>query len=268
MGNITNPQSYSARERLLFLERLAYWRGWVRRSDLCERFEISVPQASADISAYILRNPGALRYNLNRKRYEAAAKMKPIFGQGTFEEGMRLCADGAASGIDRVARVDLPERCIAETIKQPLVRAVLENKPISIYYFSVHSGTEAWRVVQPHAFAHDGYRWHVRAWCVEDRAYKDFVLGRIAKVRSVDAHGPIPPADHDWNTRVVIRFQAHPSLTQVQRVALERDFGMERGVGTLRVRKALLFYTLVYLGLADELMEQPRRLKLLEKGSD
>lgn len=264
MGNKTNTENWSARERLMYVECLAYWRGWVRRADLCEKFGISTPQASADLSAYLLRNPGALQYNLSRKRYEGKPAMRLTFGQGTLEEATSFFgAMASASFIDRVARIDLPERMMRAEITRDLVRAIFSGNPINVYYFSIHSGTEGWRTIRPHAFAHDGYRWHTRAWCEEDGTYKDFVLGRIAKVRAAPAKITSIPFDRDWNTKVQIRFRAHPDLIPVQREALERDFGMVRGIGTLRVRKALLFYTLVYLGLSEPTTVPPRRLQLL-----
>lgn len=264
MGNKTNTGNWSARERLTYVDQLAYWRGWVRRADLCEKFGISVPQASADLSAYLLRNPRALRYDLSRKRYEAKPSMRPAFGRGTLEEATLLFATMTpASFVDRIARIDLPERQMTAQITRDLVRAVFAGTPLAIYYFSIHSGTEGWRTIRPHAFAHDGYRWHTRAWCHEDSAYKDFVLGRIAKAEAAPAGDSVIPPDRDWASKVKIQFRAHRDLTSVQREALERDFGMVAGIGTLQVRKALLFYTLVYLGLSEPITAPPRRLQLV-----
>jgi hypothetical protein len=108
MGNITNPQSYSARERLSFLERLAYWRGWVRRSDLVERFGVSVPQASADIAAYNKSNPRALRYDSSAKRYEGAPNMQCVLGAPDLGDGLTLF-HGFTDRVT-VAHIDLPTR--------------------------------------------------------------------------------------------------------------------------------------------------------------
>lgn len=265
MGNKTNTENWSARERLIYIERLAYWRGWVRRTDVCEKFGISTPQASADLAEYLRRNPRSLRYNLSRKRYEATTAMRPAFDHGTLDEAIQLFSGGTDSiGIDRVARIDLPERRITDQVTRDLVRAVLAATPIRIYYFSINSGTEGWRIIRPHAFAHDGYRWHTRAWCQEDCAYKDFVLGRIEKVRPAELAEFCPPPDEEWQTKVTVQFQAHRDLTPTQQAALEKDFAMVRGVGTLRVRKALLFYTLAYLGLSEPGPIPLRRLQLLQ----
>ena len=123
----------------------------------------------------------------------------------------------------------------------------------------MHSNRENWRTIVPRAFAHDGYRWHVRAWCTEDNAYKDFVLGRIARTKPADVT-IVPPADDEWDNYVTIRLRPHRSLGAAQRKAIEHDFGMKAGACAVKVRKAMLGYTLAYLGVSTE--ERPRLLEL------
>jgi len=267
MGNKTNTDNWGARERLLYLERLAYWRGWVRRGDLSEKFGISIPQASADIAEYLKRNVPALRYDLSQKRYVANPGMTPVFERGGLDEAVQLLVSGGAevAHVDRVARIDLPHRHASPEVVRDLVRAVFAVALIDLYYYSVNSGTEGWRTVSPHAFAHDGYRWHVRAWCHEDSVYKDFVLGRIAQVRASDRNSDSRPPDAEWLEFVNVRFRAHRGLSAVQREALERDFAMKEGVAVVRVRKAMLLYTLVYLGLDNSGTVPVRRLELVGK---
>lgn len=267
MGNKTNTDNWGARERLLYLERLAYWRGWVRRGDLSEKFGISIPQASADIAEYLKRNVPALRYDLREKRYVANPGMTPVFERGGLDEAVQLLISGGANvaHVNRIARIDLPHRHAAPEVVHDLVRAVFAGGSIGLYYYSVNSGTEGWRTVSPHAFAHDGYRWHVRAWCHEDMVYKDFVLGRIARVRASNKHSDSLPPDAEWLEFVNVRFRAHRGLSAVQREALERDFAMKEGVAVVRVRKAMLLYTLVYLGLDNSGTAPVRRLDLVGK---
>lgn len=88
-----------------------------------------------------------------------------------------------------------------------------------------------------------------------DHAFKDFVLGRIDLTRKSDLTSP-PKRDHEWETFVTVRFQAHPALNAAQQRALAMDFGMRRGVGTLQVRKAMQLYAEVYLGIAQRVPER------------
>ncbi len=131
------------------------------------------------------------------------------------------------------------------------MRGILSGGSVRIHYYSIHSATARWRWITPHALAHDGYRWHVRAWDVEDQEYKDFVLGRISQTEPPVDKGQPPRSDKDWTTWATIRFRPNGQLSPMQCKAIEHDYAMKDGVATLRVRKAMLHYTLVYLNLAD-----------------
>jgi hypothetical protein len=264
MGNRTDPNKRSARERLLYIEQLGYWRGWVRRQDLIARFGISTPQASADLAAYNDINPGALSYNKSEKRYEGTSDMATVLSEGRFSEAMAVLGETKDQRVETVVSIDLPLRSEPAVVVRHLVAATMAHRAIEIHYYSVNSGSIAWRWISPHAFAHDGYRWHVRAWCHKDKAYKDFVFGRIAGSRGSRPAGTVPK-DTDWLTHVTVRFRARATLSAVQKQAVERDFAMKNGVGRVRVRRAMLFYTLAYLGLVEPTHPYSR---LLESVSD
>lgn len=215
------------------------------------KFGISLPQASADFAAYLLKNPLAASYDVRQKRYNALPSFRTIYAKPDFASGAIafLNQRSRASIIEKAARIDLPERAMRPSVIQTLVRAVVSDEAVEIVYHSVHSSTARMRLVFPHAFAHDGYRWHVRAFCMDNRDYRDFVVGRIESCRL--SQGRAKPAifDRDWNTWTILRLRPHRGLTKQQRIAIIRDFGMTRGQCTLRVRKALLGYTLAYLNV-------------------
>lgn len=254
MGNRTNLENWNARERLMHIERLAYWRGWVRRTDICSRFEISIPQASADLAAYMRLNPQALQYDCSSKRYVAANEMLCKLKRPAFEDALSFVSNSApvSPAEVKVARIDLPARHIPVAAARNIIRAICGKLSVEIYYFSIHSATERWRWITPHALAHDGYRWHARAWCHEDKEFKDFVLGRIGKTRSLSDAGLPAKPDEEWTSWVSLRFRPHHKLDAVQRKAIERDYAMRDGCALLRVRKAMLEYTLAYLRLLPE----------------
>jgi hypothetical protein len=251
MGNKTNVSKWSAQERLAHIERIAYWRGWVRRGDLCDRFSISLPQASADIGEYMRVNPSGLRYNGNDKRYDATEAFKCRLTKPSLADATELLADAAAVEPLAVARVELLARAARADVVREVVRTIANSGTVEIYYYSVHSGTEGWRQIAPRALAHDGFRWHARSWCLADKAYKDFVLGRIDRVKRSDIQTSLPK-DKDWETWTTIRFRPHHLLNPAQRRAMELDFAMVRGVAVLRVRKAMKIYAEAYLGLIAE----------------
>lgn len=61
---------WAQRHRLQYIANLLQSRGFVNRKDLMQAFEISMPQASTDLQAFIRQNPAAMSYNPSAKRYE------------------------------------------------------------------------------------------------------------------------------------------------------------------------------------------------------
>ena len=118
-----------------------------------------------------------------------------------------------------------------------------------MHYWSVNSGTAKWRWLAPHAFGHDGYRWHVRAWCFENEDYRDFVLGRMEKVDWPKALEETLPRDAAWHTWEQIIVRPHRSLNANQQRAVALDYRMRQGKLKLRVRRAMADYLRAHLRL-------------------
>ena len=70
---------WGVEKRLEFIEFRLFWEGGINRSDIMERFGVSVPQASKDLSLYEERAPGNLVYDRREKRYFASPGFKPVF---------------------------------------------------------------------------------------------------------------------------------------------------------------------------------------------
>lgn len=64
--------SWFTERRLDFIDYRLAVAGEVQRSDLVNTFGISVPQASADIGAFMRLYPKAMRYDSTAKRYVPA----------------------------------------------------------------------------------------------------------------------------------------------------------------------------------------------------
>jgi len=265
MANLTNEDNWAARERLRTIERALWWRGWVGRKDLTELFGVSVAQASGDLQKYLEMNPGSMNYHTSRKRYEATPGSNWVLAEPNFEEGLAVFLGGAGTRIfpgqvgagAKVAGVGLPARPGKPAAARALMLAVLGNLAVEMEYLSVNSGTVAWRTILPHAFGHDGYRWHVRAWCENNRDYRDFAISRINEVKWPVPHRPRDrderPPDLDWEEIETIRLRPHRTLDEGRRRAIELDYGIESG-GTLAipVRKAMRHYLAGHLRIFEE----------------
>jgi len=261
MGNTSNPEQWAVQERLRFIERAAYWRGWVQRSDLMEVYGKGSAQASADFQKYLELNPGALAYSTSRKRYEGQETMRQVLQQGRLEEavqqftgagGAPLTGQAEASASPAIEWVVLPARVVPVEVERRIFQAVLHRRRLRVRYLSVHGGNDEWRWLRPHALAHSGHRWHVRAWCEKNGDYRDFTLGRIAESEWPADGEPPPVADAAWEEIISLAVRPAAALSAERRAAVAQEYGMTGGILTLRVRAAMRQYVERQLGLEPQ----------------
>lgn len=252
MANMTNEENWAARERLRVLEMLLWWRGWVGRGDLLGRFGISAAQASSDFQKYLEMNGGEISYHTSRKRYEASPRFGCVLHVPMLEEAVTVLLGGGAlpltplAGADgssgKVAILALPRRNVEPEIVRRVVMALLAGQRLRVIYHSVNSNTADGRFLRPAALAWDGRRWHVRAWCEKNSAWRDFVLGRMSEADWPEAASGELAIDEDWLTWESVKLRINPELGAEARAALRMDYGMEGEIMELRVRRALLAY--------------------------
>lgn len=249
--------------RFEFLEYRAYWHGRFNRSDLITQFGVSQTQASMDFKAYQGLAPGNLIYDGTEKTYRPSETFKPLFFQisaDSYLMPLLLIAAGAVepSGtwlktIPAFHVSPVPARGVAAHILRAIVRAQEDGAPIEVLYQSMSAPESSWRWIEPHAFAHDGFRWHVRAFCQRSGIFKDFVLSRILEHRSAaDRRTALskPSDDVEWQAEVILHIKPHPDLSPAQQTAIRLDYGMDAtGQAQITVRKSMLYYTLKRLGL-------------------
>jgi hypothetical protein len=72
-----------------------------------------------------------------------------------------------------------------------------------------------------------GYRWHVRAFCHEERSYKDFVIGRISATRELGEPATTVRGDLEWVEIKRIHLVAQPGISPSELRALQLDFGLK-----------------------------------------
>jgi WYL domain len=245
--------NWAARERLRFVEMLLWWRGWVGRGDLIERFGTSPAQTSGDLQRYLEMNSVALNYHTSRKRYEATEVMRCILHQpslneavnllgGNVTEGFRRETTGIGNENDRLAILNLPARRASDDVERKVFMALLEKRRVRVKYFSVNSNQESWRVLRPSALAWDGRRWHVRAWCETRQSWLDFVPGRMSAAEWPTEAQDEVPSDEDWQVWETIRLRVNPALGDQAREALKMDYGLTDDVLEMTVRRAMKSY--------------------------
>lgn len=241
-------------ERLARIEQLLWWRGWVRRSDLASQCRISLVQATIDLRVFQQRRPGVMRYDRKAARYVATSRLSIENGNGQLEEASALLERMPRSpGTGPwCGRVTLPARRAERSVTRALVRAILGGQALRIRYASLNSDTFRWRWISPHALGSDGFRWHVRAFCHDEKDFRDFVVGRIAATGENALAAAKAADDVAWSDPASAALVPAPDLGRQQRRALELDFLMSSGRLTLHASKAMMIYTLAALGLSDE----------------
>jgi hypothetical protein len=229
----------TVRQRLAHLERCLFWKGELQRADLVETFGINPAQAAADFRIYMELAPGNMDYDKSLKRYLPAPGFSPEFIQPSSVDEFVVVQSSRV-----VAETwPLPVRSASSEVLQSVVGAIRTHTAIEIQYQSMTASKPAWRWISPHAFASDGERWHVRAYCHKRNTFRDFVLGRILSTRHVRASGIDCAQDIDWRTFVNVVVKPNPELSADQRAAIATEYNMPRSQEVkLRLRRSMLFY--------------------------
>jgi WYL domain len=262
---------WGVERRLEFIEFRLFWEGGVNRADIIDTFDVSVPQASKDLTLYQERAPNNAIYDKSAKRYVAGHQFEPHFlkpDPDGYLSRLRSVAEGltdlSESWITQVPDVDIaltPRRDIDTAVLRTVLSAVRNHCSVDINYQSMSKDRPdpIWRRITPHAFGYDGFRWHVRAYCHVTDKFKDFLLPRILGVRAQGAAGSAALNDTLWQKRFGIEIGPHPKLTSSQKAVIAKDYGMEGGSAVLTVRYAMLFYILKRLGLLGDAEMLPAR---------
>lgn len=251
--------NWGQERRLEFIDFRLRWEKTVNRVDLRSHFGISIPQASLDIAKYAQMAPQNLVYDRSSRTYRVADGYVPAVGNTTPQRYLNevlACSRGLLDARDAYigwmppfAGVPVLTRLVDGQTLSLLLDAIRHQGCVRITYQSDSAADPIERIISPHAFGHDGFRWHVRAYCFLRDGYRDFVLGRILTICSDVALGRSPELDVKWNSVLKVKIAANPELTEGNRRAVELDYSMLDGTTIIEVREALLYYVLKELGL-------------------
>lgn len=250
---------WGVERRLEFIEFRLYWEGGVNRADIIEMFDVSVPQASKDLTLYQERAPLNAIYDKSAKRYVASDQFQPCFlrpDPAAYLNQLRSISEGildqSHAWIGQSLPYDAaptPVRGVNAQILRSVVAAIRRSEAIEVRYQSLSRPEPRWRWIAPHAIGFDGFRWHARAFCETDRTFKDFLLSRILETRGTRRSEVSSDSDADWHQNVTLEIGPHPELSDTQKKVIALDYGMRGDKVSISVRKALLYYALKRLGL-------------------
>ena len=259
MGQAGAGLKWGVERRLEFIEFRLFWEGGVNRADIIEMFDVSVPQASKDLTLYQERAPNNAIYDKSAKRYVAGDQFQPCFLNPNPAEYLNQLRSVSEGILDRshawigefpsYDAVPTPVRGVNAEILRSVAAAIRRSVAIDIRYQSLSRPEPRWRWIVPHAIAFDGFRWHTRAYCETEKGFRDFLLSRILETRGRRPGSVTSDADSDWHEYVTLEIGPHPDLSETQRKVIALDYGMRAERAKIPVRKALLYYALKRLGL-------------------
>lgn len=142
--------------------------------------------------------------------------------------------------------------------------AIEQGTRLKMEYRSMRTPEPHPRSVEPHSLVQAGRRWHMRGYCLETGDFRDFVLGRIARVSMLDQKaGSTVAEDAKWTTVVKVRIRAHPKLTPGQQDLVRSEYFDGTAARVHGCRGALLPYLVQELRLAlDVTKELPPEYQL------
>ncbi len=252
---------WATRQRLQYIELMAWYTGVVTRSDVARAFGQSDPAATKDLKLYGDLAPGNLVYNHSVFGFVPGEGFAAVFADLAPEVALPVIAANLAVangpyGNELIyglptASLPLPARLPGPHTLAQITRAIHARRKLRVSYRSLSSRERgAARVLEPHTLVNTGLRWHVRAYSEDTCDFRDFVLSRIT-----EAHCLETPADSgeqyddDWVESVSLVLAPHAGLDADRRESLLLDYGASGAVIEVNVRRALLGYVLQRLNV-------------------
>lgn len=267
-------EKYEVLMRLRAIELIAFWEGKLNTQHLTSRFGITRQQATNDIKRYVTQyNTTGLEYSLEQKGYLPTQAFKPVLTQGHINEYMDMLSGLVSQTIPvtliqepHIAAVQLPDRSVKPGVVRQLIQACRKQQALKITYASMNNPTPHERILSPHSLIYSGFRWHVRGYSHEREEYRDFVISRISKIITKEQAGYIgSEQDSQWHEEIELNIVPNQHLSQAQQTLIANDFAMKKGVLSLKVKKALVHYTLqrYQVGITEVEQKQVQQYPLI-----
>jgi len=252
---------WATRQRLQYIEILAYYTGVVTRSDVARAFGISDAAATKDLKLYGDLAPDNLIYKHNVFGFVPAESFREVFADLEPATVLPLIAANLAAaggpyedqpvyGVT-VATLPTPNRLPDKAVVAQILRAIKARTKLEAVYYSLSDrDNRDPRNLEPHSLVNTGLRWHVRAYNEDTYDFRDFVLSRFVEARKLeeDAESSVH-YDDDWTETVTLKLTPHPKLDSQKRMSLMIDYRGDNELIELTVRRALIGYALQHLSV-------------------
>lgn len=256
-----NEIKWATRQRLQYIELMAYYTGVITRSNVARAFGISDAAATKDLKFYNDIAPENLLYKHNVFGFVPTPAFKEVFADLSpavvlpmIEANLTVIGGpnrgSAIFGIP-VEGLALPNRLPDKIVLAQVTRAIHSHKRLKVSYHSLTNSTnDEGRIIEPHALVNTGFRWHVRAYNEDTFDFRDFVLSRFEDATCLDQIAESSAQyDDDWVEIVTLQLAPHPELDDKKRTSLLMDYGCETDIIEIKIRRALIGYLLQQLSV-------------------
>ncbi|MBI3560117.1 MAG: WYL domain-containing protein [Gammaproteobacteria bacterium] len=253
---------WATRQRLQYIEVMAYYSGVVTRTDVVRAFDISAAAATKDLKLYSQLAPNNLLYKHQWFGFVPSASFQAVFADLSPSQVVPLLGTtlGSSAGPPwqtpslygiNVDNLPLPNRLPDKQVVAQITRAIKSRQQLRAVYYSLsdRDKREA-RILEPHALVTTGLRWHVRAYSLDTYDFRDFVLSRFVEATCLDQPAESSAQyDDEWVELLILKLSPHPRLAANKRASLMIDYGGKDDIIEVTVRRALIGYLLQQLSV-------------------
>lgn len=248
-------------ERDAKVGRILLWEGRVSRSRLIAEYGLSPIRASEWLRDFRESFPDWVAWDSKLKASVATSE--------AYSDAERAAKASRPSAINAMLvpyAPDAPGRPLsiswdfAHTSPRAFSRlnlAIADHLRVKFLYCSMNNPERHERTIEPHTLLRAGRRWHVRGYCLQRQAFRDFVLGRMSKVQLLSEPSEADIATDDaWSTVLPVRLIAHPGLSAAQQLVVRNEYFNGASARVESCRAALLNYMVQELMAATDVDRQ------------
>ncbi len=248
-------------ERDAKVGRILLWEGRVSRSRLIADYGLSPIRASEWLRDFRESFPdwvawdSKLKANLaTSKAYSDAERAAKASRPNTISA---MLIPYVSDALGRPLSISWDFAHISPRTFSRLSLAIADRLRVKFLYCSMNNPELHERTIEPHSLLKAGRRWHVRGYCLQRQAFRDFVLGRMSKVQLLSEPNEVDiVADEAWSTVLGVRLIAHPRLSAARQLVVRNEYFNGASARIESCRAALLNYMVQELMAATDVNRQ------------
>jgi hypothetical protein len=251
--------------RLCYIERQLLWERRLTSTMLMKTFGISRPQAQKDIKLDQQLAPKAVKpYQLGIPYHQPTECFEPVL-LSEVDLQWQAIEEYAPPMAAHTTEMPMLIRRHNLRVLARLLSAIEHQRSIEAVVATMSSPKGRGRRLTPTAIAFVNNRYHVRAFCWDNMAYRDFLIGRFKSTPKVvrpsksskdwgdnapafeRCRGIPPEPDAEWEQMIELELRPNPHLSQDQQALIVTDYELDQGGSSKRIvlRKPLIGYFLV-----------------------